>query len=196
MSSSDPTENRLSLAEVDSQLRSLSGADWKRAMSLARLCAAGLVGWTGETLLVEAIAKLCSGDRIWRPGVHPLVTLKLVMRSIASNTRKKEKNGPIDQYATVDVRVGDTEEGDLPPGAQAENSATPEEVADGRSQIRYLETLVVGDEDVEMVVMVLAEGLKGKEAAQELGFDTKRYEAAYKRLMRRLEPLKAQRKTA
>ena len=49
--------------------------------------------------------------------------------------------------------------------------------------------LVAGDEDLEMLVMAWADGLRGEVAAQELGWDKKRYEAARKRLERRLKAL-------
>lgn len=193
MTSYEQPSSHLSLIEVESAFRELSGADWKRAQSLARLCVVGLNDWTPETLLAEALVKLTSGERAWKRGVHPLVTLKTAMRSIASNNRKKAKNGPIDQYATVDVGAGESDE-DVSPGIQPEDARTPEEIVDERSQLKYIETLVADDEDAQMVLMVWADGLRGKEAAQELGFEMNRYEAARKRLLTRLSPAAALRK--
>jgi len=194
MSSTEPPDSRLSLAEVEVEFRSFSGADWKRALSLARFCAAGLSDWTAETLVAEALVKLQSGERVWKRGVPPLVTLKTVMRSIASNNRKKARNGPIDQHATIDVGAGETDDAS-PPGIQAQDTRTPEEIVDERSQLRHIETLVEGDEDAQMVLMAWADGLRGKEAAQELGFDMNRYEAARKRLNTRLASAATLRKT-
>jgi len=196
MSRTEAPDDRLSVAEVENQFHNFSEPDWKRALSLARMCAAGLTGWSGEMLLAEAMTKLLSGERIWRRGVHPLVTLKTVMRSISSNTRKREENGPIDPYATVDVGAGESDDDDVPPDVLTKDNSTPEAIVDNRSQLSYIETLVADDEDAGMVLMAWAEGLRGKEAAEELGFEMKRYEAARKRLMKRLEPVAAMRKTA
>ncbi|MFT3849823.1 MAG: hypothetical protein QM739_14475 [Propionivibrio sp.] len=68
--------DRLSTAEVEEEFRGFSGAEWKRALSLARMAVAGLPDWTPETLLGEALQKLLSGERTWKRGVAPLVTLK------------------------------------------------------------------------------------------------------------------------
>jgi len=193
MSSMEMPDNLLSPTEVEAEFHALSGADWKRAISLARLCAAGLADWTPENLLAEALVKLQSGERVWRRGVHALVTLKLAMRSIASNQRKKAENGPIDQHSTVEVGAGATD-GDALPGVQPEDHRTPESIVDARNQLEYILTLVAGDQDVESVLTAWSLGLRGKEAAQELGFEMKRYEAARKRLDTRLAPAVALRK--
>ncbi len=194
MCSMELPDNQLSPSEVEAELRAFSsGPDWKRAESLARMCAAGLGDWTPDDLLAEALVKLLGGERTWRRGVSPLVTLKTIMRSISSNNHKKAKNGPIDQFAKVDVGAGESDE-DALPGVQPEDQHTPEEIVDGRSQLRYIASLVAGDEDVENVLAAWSIGLRGKEAAQELGFEMNRYEAARKRLTARLAPAAALRK--
>ena len=193
MPSADPAKDRLSPAEVDALYRGFSKADWKRAFNLARLRAAGLPGWPPETLLAEALAQLQSSQRVYRPGVHPLVALKTVMRSIASNLRKKETKGPIDHAVAVDAIGGPSEEKAslvvLP-----RDDTTPEGIVDGRSQLEYIERLLAGDEDAQMVLMAWADDLRGKAAAEELDFDEKRYDAARKRLMTKLAPVAALRK--
>ena len=52
-----------------------------------------------------------------------------------------------------------------------------------------IEKLVADDEDAQMVLMAWSEGIRGKAAAEDLGFDMKRYDAARKRLERKLEPI-------
>ncbi len=54
---------------------------------------------------------------------------------------------------------------------------------------------VAGDEDLELLVMVWADGQRGEEAAKELDWDKKKYEAARKRLTRRLDALDSDRRT-
>lgn len=186
MSSSEPLDTALTVDEVEAQIRAMSGADWARAFSLARLCAVGLDGWTSESLLAEALVKLRSAVRVWRRGVHPLVTLKVAMRSIASNLRKQQKNAPIDRYTTVDVGAGQSSDDGDPDGVVARDDRTPYHIVEKRSQLVFLENLVKGDEDVQLVLEAWADGLRGNEATQALGFDMKRYDAARNRLNRHL----------
>lgn len=189
--------DRLSVAEIEAEFRNFSGVDWKRALNLARMRSVGLPNWTAETLLGEALQKLLSGERTWKRGVPPLVTLTTIMRSIASNERKKEKNGPIDAYSSVDVGAGESGDGeDSSDLVQPLDSRDPADIVDARSQLTYIEKLVVGDKDAEEVLAAWSIGLRGKEAAEELGFDMNRYEAARKRLIDKLRPAAALRKTA
>lgn len=189
MSSPPPADDSLSLAEVDAALRALPPADWERALRLARFRAGGLADWTGESLLSEALAKLLAGERVWRRGVSALQTLKNVLHSLASNDRKKQTGAPIDRFATVDVGAGGTEDEDHMPGVIAVDDRSPESIVDGRSQLVAIEKLVADDEDAQMVLMAWSEGIRGKAAAEDLGFDMKRYDAARKRLERKLEPI-------
>lgn len=189
MSSPPPANDSLSRAEVEAELRALSPADWERALRLARFRAGGLADWTGESLLSEALAKLLAGERVWRRGVSALQTLKNVLHSLASNDRKKQTGAPIDRFATVDVGAGGDDSEDQVPGVTAVDDRSPESVVDGRSQLAAIEKLVADDEDAQMVLMAWSEGIRGKAAAEDLGFDMKRYDAARKRLERKLEPI-------
>ena len=184
-----PDDDRLSHAEVDAQLRGLSGADWKRARSIASLVANGLNGWTGDDLLHEAAVVLLQGERVWHRDVHVLVTLKMAMRSIASNARKKVSNGPVDHSVAVDIGAGRSE--DYEEAVAPVNYLTPERIADGRQQLAEIEALVTGDEDAEMVLMAWCDGIRGQEAMEVTGMDAKRYDAARKRLLRKLAPVAA-----
>lgn len=188
--------DRLSTAEVEEEFRGFSGAEWKRALSLARMAVAGLPDWTPETLLGEALQKLLSGERTWKRGVAPLVTLKTILRSIASNERKREKNGPIDAHCSVDVGAGESTDDEGPASVQPEDSLDPLTIVDARSQLAYIEKLVAGDKDAEEVLAAWSIGLRGKEAAVELGYEMNRYEAARKRLTDKLRPAASLRKMA
>ena len=182
--------DRLSLLEVEALLRGMVIADWDHALRIARMRAAGLNEWTGEMLLAEAIVKLQSGERVWRRGVHPLVTLKVAMHSIASNVRKREARAPFDRYA--DVVVGADNEGtDVVERVSAFDA--PEEIVDSRQQLAAIEKLVADDDEAEKILVAWSEGLRGREAADDLGLDMQRYDAARHRLLRRLERVAASR---
>lgn len=185
----DDDPERLTTAEVEAELRQLCGsADLARAKSLARARVAGLIDWTAEDLLYEAMVKLLSGERRWPRSVHPLVVLKMAMHGIASNVRKRNNKGPIDWHVTVEVA---TDEHDDPQVEVIVANTTPVDVANAKSELKAIQSLVTGDEEAELVVEAWADGLRGKDAAEALGFDMKTYEAARKRLTRRLEPVVA-----
>lgn len=71
---------------------------------------------TAADLLHETVVDLLSGDRTWKRGIHPLVTLKVAMHSVASNAQKKVGNAPIDQFAMVSSGEEDAPEGLLAVG--------------------------------------------------------------------------------
>jgi hypothetical protein len=195
MDSPDADKDRLSPEEVDAQLSAFTAVDWAKARSLARLAAAGLIGWSGDDLLAEALTRLQEERRVWRRGVHPLVTLKTIMRSIAHGEFKKLKKGPIDPHAVVDGDERHDDENDSRSTVPVSDD-NAERAADSRSQLEYIEKLVEDDEDCWLLVQLWAEERRGKEAADELGWDAMKYDAVRQRLHRRLEPLKNLRKTA
>jgi DNA-directed RNA polymerase specialized sigma24 family protein len=190
---SETPEDALTPEEVIAQLEGLSAADLKRAACLAKMCAGGLPGMDAGDLLQEAMVKLMVGERVWRRGVHPLVTLKMVMLSIAFDARKRAK-GAINWLAVTNDGTTMRDE-DPPSGAPLRDDRSPAEIVDGRSQLKYIESLVADDADATLVVTAWGLGMRGAEAAQETELGMNRYEAARKRLTKKLEPLAALRKT-
>lgn len=190
-----PTDDEeLSRAEREALLGAMPPGDWARANSLARMAAYGLAEMGPDDLLQEALTDLMSLDRTWRRGVSPLVTLRVAMRSIASNARKKAANAPIDQYATVSTGEEDPSDGGPRP-LHALDELSPADFADGREQLAWIERAVKGDSEVELVLMAWAMGYSGQEARTETGLDGKQFDAARQRLMRKLKPLAAVRNT-
>lgn len=189
--SDDP--DRLTPAEVDAALRELGDnpADWARAKSLARLCAAGLDDCSPEDLLQETMVSLLFGNRRWPRGAHTLVVLKVAMRGVASNLRKRDR-GAINRRVEVDATEDDgAETATAVKTVTAIEDVTPVEIANSKSELEAIQRAVAGDDEMEFVLMAWADCLRGKEAAQALGFEMKTYEAARKRLIKRLGPIEA-----
>lgn len=181
--------DRLSRPEVEAQLRNLSAADQRRAEFIAIGLCGGIPGIEPLDLLQETMTKLLEGTRVWRPGLHPLVVLKTAMHSEASNARKRAIKGVIDHNVEVVEPVPEPDDGEPSRQTSAVSDQTPEDVAAQRERLAAVETAVAGDEELELLVMAWADGLRGDEAAHDLGWDKKTYEAARKRLTRRLETL-------
>jgi len=185
-----PDEEPLSKAEREALLGAMSPGDWARAESLARAAAYGLTDMTAEDLLQETLTDLLGENRTWRRGVHPLVTLKVAMHSIASNALKRVENAPIDQFATVSTGEEEMPEGQPPP-VHAVEGRSPQDSVEGRQQLALIEQLVKGDDHAELVLMAWAMGYSGAEAQRETGLDAKQFDAARQRLLRKLRPAAA-----
>jgi DNA-directed RNA polymerase specialized sigma24 family protein len=183
----------LQRAEVETALLHLlqNPGEMARALKLARVLAGGLAATDGEDLLQKAIVLLLAGRRNWPRGLATLILLKGVMRSIASNTRKRADYllaGDLDSPSDEDV---ENESSPLAEGVSRESD--PARVVEGQSDLATMQNAVKGDEEVEFLVEALAEGLTGMAIATELGWDAKKYDAARKRLSRRLAALKPDR---
>jgi DNA-directed RNA polymerase specialized sigma24 family protein len=179
----------LAPAEVEAQLQALPAADWRRAQSIASAFCGGLTGWSSMDLLQETVTRFLEGRRTWPAGVHPLVVLKSAMHSIASNARKHNELNPVDD--TVTLATFDTADAGTVAVTAVYGvvSTTPEDSTAGKQELAAVYAVVAGDEELEFLVMAWADGLRGDEAATELGWDKKTYEAARKRLTRRLDAI-------
>lgn len=185
------TEVRLSPREIECALKKFTPADWSRAASIAAAACAGLVGWTPDDLLQEAMTKLLEGTRTCPEGVHPLVMLKTAMRGIASNARKHHATSPVDDGVAL-AHFDGTDSTDTRQSVSGKSVWCPEQGAAAREALAVIEVLLTDDEDLGLLAVAWSEGLRGDEAADALGWDKKKYEAARKRLTRRLSTLAAE----
>ena len=188
-----PDEEPLSKAEREALLGAMSPGDWGRAESLARAAAHGLTDMTAEDLLQETLTDLLDEERTWQRGVHPLVTLKVAMHSVASNAKKKVENAPIDRFAVVSTGEEEAPEEGRPSPVHAVQHLGPQDTLEGRQQLAAIEQLVHGDDQAELILMAWAMGYSGAEARQETGLDDKQFDAARQRLLRKLKSAAAAR---
>jgi len=138
--------------------------------------------------------KLMCGDRVWRRGFAAIPAIASVLESMASNYRKREKNGPIDSYAvvaTADEPMDD--ESVLVRHVDPVDSITPEMAVSDGQQLTMLDALLADDVEAMLVAYEWAAGRRGREAAEELGMSVNQYEAARKRLVRKLESMEDER---
>lgn len=177
----------LSQEEIHAAIDGLTGADFKRARRWASRRASNLPGWAGDDLLSEAMCKLLAGERVWPRNVQPLIVLAGVVKSISSNVRKGAASGAIDHNVRVDVDIADEEFDHTQHGVDSIDNRTPEASVEAKSELIALSNLLKGDDHVELVAMAWMDNLRGKEAAEAAGLDEKTYDAARKRLMRKLD---------
>jgi hypothetical protein len=193
LSSSEPKSagQRLTRAEIDAALNAMSDADWRRLEVIAASLCAGIAALESEDLLQEAITKFLAGDRVWPAGLPPIVVFENVMHSIASNTRKRAEEGPIDEHVEVDPLETGEESANTGSTVLSKTTVTAEDMLSWKQQIAAVYAAVAGDEDLENLAAAWAMGVRGKEAWTELGWTENKYEAQRKRLTRRLDKLGA-----
>lgn len=194
MREASDTDHRLSPVEVKMELENMSAADRFRVERLAQYAFAGVSGTTHEDLLQEAYMKLLSGERIWRRGFNAVPAIASVLDSMASNYRKRETNGPIKAGTMVATSETMEETNLLVCNVQPVETVTPEDAAYDAQQLKKLEALLAGDEDATLVAWEWAMGRRGKEAIDALGMNENQYEAARKRLLRKIETMEDERR--
>ena len=183
----------LQQAEVDAVLVRLvqDSGEMARARKLARVIAHGLPAMDADDLLGKAMLLLLSEKRKWPRGLSTLGVLKGVMRSITYRTRRK-----LDYLLAEDLGASRDEDSDVESSPLAEGvspETDPARAVEGESELVAVQNAVKGNEELEFLVEALAEGLTGISIAKELGWDGKKYDAARKRLSRRLATLKTDR---
>jgi hypothetical protein len=183
----------LQRSEVEAGLVRLvqDAGEMSRARKLARVIAAGVPGMDGDDLLGKAILLLVAGRRKWPRTVSTLVMLKGVMRSVAYRARRKPDYLLAEDLGNPLAEDSETESSPLAEGVSPEQD--PARSIQAQFELAAVQHAVRGDEELELLVEALAEGLTGMGIAKELGWDVKRYDAARKRLSRRLAALKTDR---
>lgn len=183
--------DRLPLGEVRRILDEMDGVQWKQAEHLARVAARGVVGMEGEDLLLEACTVLLEGKRRYPPGEHPLVVLKTLMRSLASNARRSPWAKGLNPNVSMEpepCQDDQEESGTRTLADGAINSVTPENEIFDKEQLEAVLALHGGDAEEEAVLVAWALGMRGTEAMEMAGLDAKAYDAVRNRLRRKLAP--------
>lgn len=192
MPDSEPPKH-LQRAEVDAALVRLvqDAGEMARVRKLARVIAHGLPAMDADDLLGKAMMLLLAGTRKWPRGLPALVTLIGVMRSVAYRTRRKLDYLLAEDLGTPSDDDSEIESSPLAEGVSPESD--PARAVEAESELAAVQNAVKGDEELELLAEALAEGLTGMGIAKELGWDGKDYDAARKRLSRRLAAIKTDR---
>ncbi len=187
--------DRLSPDEVNAEVLALTTpANWVRLERISATLCGGIPWLSPKDLLHEALARLCSGTKKWPRGVHPVVVMRKVMHSIASDARKHGERGPFDHGVAVGDGTGGGQSVDERPQVHGVVTVTPQDEVESKEQIAAIDAAVADDEELRLLVMAWGDGLKGTAAADELGWEMNKYEAARKRLLRRLDDLAPERR--
>lgn len=180
----------LSRKEVETELTSLSAADYRRIKVMAHTYSHGLTYLSPEDLIQETFIKLLAGERVFPRNVHSVKVVINAMHSEASNCREREQFGAIDHHVDVSAMSQSMDDDEGTAVVIPKNEVTPERILEARREFSAIEALVADDADLQDVMAAWSLELRGKEASEYLGWKMNRYEAARKRLVRRLGTIK------
>lgn len=192
MPDSEPPKH-LQRAEVDAALVRLvqDAGEMARVRKLARVIAHGLPAMDGDDLLGKAMLLVLAGSRKWPRELSTIVMLKGVMCSVAYRARRKQ-----DYLLAEDLGAPSDEDSEVESSPLAEGvspQTDPARAVAAESELAAVQRAVKGDEELELLVEALAEGLTGKAIAAEFGWDGRQHDAVRKRLSRRLAAIKTDR---
>ena len=177
----------LSRTEVETELTNISPTDFRRIKIMASTYSRGLAYLAPEDLIQETYIKLIAGERVFPRAVRPVTVVINAMHSEASNCRDREQSGAIDHHVDVSSISQPIDDDEGTALVIPRNEVTPERILEAKADLSAIEALVADDADLQDVVVAWSLELRGREASEYLGWEMNRYEAARKRLMRRLE---------
>ncbi|MBX3647965.1 MAG: hypothetical protein KIT42_14920 [Rhodocyclaceae bacterium] len=180
----------LSKEEVYRTLEQLPDDDYERIRIRARTLVRGLVSMSAEDLIQETFTALLGQDRVFPRDVDPVIVVCNAMHSEASNLRSREKTGAIDQHVEVSEITNADEGEDTVVSVVPRNEVTPERIVSNQELFSQLTDSLASEPELQDLAIAWAMELRGQEAADYLEWDMKVYEAARKRLYRRLEEVK------
>lgn len=182
----------LSKEDVSRAIEQLSDDDYQRIRYKARTHAAGLVSMSANDLIQETFIALLTQDRRAPSNVPFVVVVMNAMHSEASNVREREMGGAIDHFVDVSEIINDDADEDENTGVSVipRTEVTPERIVSGQELYKQLINALSNEPDLQDLSAAWAMELTGQEAVDSLGWDMKRYEAARKRLVRRLKDVK------
>lgn len=180
----------LSRSEIEETLAGLSAADLQRINNKACIYARGLVHLSPKDLIQEVWIKFLTGERVFPRDARPVIVIINAMHSEASNCREREQSGAIDHHVDISAMSQEIEDDEGTVVVVPRHDVTPERILVARWDLSVIESLVADSSELQELVVAWALGLRGEAAAADLGWGMNQYEAARKRLVRRLESIK------
>jgi len=177
----EDVKDALSVDEVRSALEALTPADEALLIKAAKFfCEINSLS-EPMSLLQEALTRALEGGRKCRRNLAFVPFLYGSMRSIAHSAAKSAKRSKIDAFAEPD------EEAEEELSADAIELVTPEREAAARDALQRINDLFKGDEEILLLLYAMADGLKGKELRESLGWNETQHNSIRRRMMRKSE---------
>jgi DNA-directed RNA polymerase specialized sigma24 family protein len=165
--------------DAASAIDQLGKADWLRLEQCARYQVYRYAAINPHEVLAEAVARAMAGERIWPADVALMTFLRGVIRSVADEFREKEK------------AILSTPDAELTAAMQAEPDGERAPGEDVRLEqlelIRRIWLLFEGDDGAQALMFGVEEGMTAKEVQDQFDLSATDYDAARKRLKRKLD---------
>lgn len=186
-----PGEQYYTADEAIAAFRALSDADLNKLGRIAKFIA-GSDGYAPpQELINESFVRIADGRRQWPRSVPFLVFVGGVMKSLRSDNCLIPEERKIVRLKQGGLTVVKAEE--LTMVAADDGSADlvrKEKLEDAMSK---LQAHFAGDEEMELLLMGIEDGLRGKDLQEAVGVDAKRLEALRTRMNRQIEKLASER---
>jgi DNA-directed RNA polymerase specialized sigma24 family protein len=181
----EPHGDRMTVAEIHDSISAISEADMVRLVSatqaFSRMC-----GVPAKDLLQEAFTRALEGTRTCERGTALVPFICGVMKSFVSQENKAWKAG---FRPRVLLRDGEPVLPDVPA-----NDPSPERAAisaiDDSVLLAEIEAMAAGDEQVQLLIEGIYDGMRGDKLQELLGVDKKGLATVRKRLLRLLKAAK------
>jgi DNA-directed RNA polymerase specialized sigma24 family protein len=166
---------------IQRAVAALSDADLLRLKQIAQFRARRLPGVEWADLLNEAVGRALGGDRHWPPEVPLVAFLAGIMRSLAEELwrQQRQRNALFAEIAAVPSETPD-----------------PERELYARQSLAAIDTLFAQDADALRLIAGLAEGLSAAQIQLKTGMDATRYATTRRRIRRTLLRIQAERDRA
>ncbi len=179
--------NYYSVDEVKAILARLSHADQVKLRRIAHYQAKKIPGCNADELLTEGLTRVIEGVRQWPRGLNIATFMNNVFGSIVSNMAKHHiYASKFESNTEVDIS-GDVDCAEKPVTLDTAPDPTGEIYA--QEMLQRLTTALSSDQHALAVLMSMAEGLKATEAQTQFNISAHQYDAARKRLKRKVEEL-------
>lgn len=180
------------LDQIEDQIERLTEADWARLRKMAQANLWGIRLDDPEELINETFERLIAGSRSWRAGMAFVPWMRSAMKSVADGIRNR--NAVKLEATTTDL--ADDCDPDAAPDIFGSEERTPldlvlteEARAMAESDLAKIEAHFKGDQNVELILMGIEDGLKPEEVRDIGGLTLTQYESARKQLRRGLDRL-------
>lgn len=180
------------LDRIEEEIERLTEVDWARLRKMAQANLWGTRMDDPEELINETFERLIAGSRTWRTDMAFVPWMRSAMKSVADGIRNR--NAVKLEATTTDL--ADDCDPDSAPDIFGSEETTPldlvlteEARAMAEADLAKIEARFKGDQNVELILMGIEDGLKPEEVREIGGLTLTQYESARKQLRRGLDRL-------
>lgn len=178
--------------QIEEQIECLTDADWMRLRKMAKANLWGTRLDDPYELINETFERLIAGGRTWNVGMEFIPWMRSAMKSVADGIRNRNS---VKWETPIAELAGDSDPDTTPEFFGSEDKTpldlalTEEARALAEAELAKIEAHFKGNQNVELVLMGIEDGMKPDEVREIGGITMTQYETARKQLRRGLDKL-------